>query len=239
MLRIAICDDSAGYVKHMEQLIGSWQNGGCHSVCFGFSNGYELACAHSESPFDIILLDIVMPVVNGIETAREIRRNDRNVKIVFLTSSAEFAVESYTVKADNYLLKSVSVQALYQCLDELSEQITRSVPSITVKGFYAVHRIPLDSIEYAEAQNKQIVFTLQDGTEIKTGEPLHILENKLLAEYGFFRCHRSYIVNINHISTYTNKEITMSSGCRIPISRSCQKNFESAYFQFIFGSAGE
>ncbi|MBR2503403.1 MAG: LytTR family transcriptional regulator DNA-binding domain-containing protein, partial [Oscillospiraceae bacterium] len=109
----------------------------------------------------------------------------------------------------------------------------------TVKGFYAVHRIPLDSIEYAEAQNKQIVFTLQDGTEIKTGEPLHILENKLLAEYGFFRCHRSYIVNINHISTYTNKEITMSSGCRIPISRSCQKNFESAYFQFIFGSAGE
>ena len=76
-----------------------------------------------QKPFDIILLDVVMPLLNGIEAANELREKDKNVKIVFLTSSPEFAVASYTVKASNYLLKPVEPAKLFACLDELIIEI--------------------------------------------------------------------------------------------------------------------
>lgn len=239
MFRIAICDDNSNFVCQLENLINLWPSRPANTLCRCFFNGDDLAAAHSVSPFDIILLDIVMPLSSGIEVAREIRQTDKTVKIVFLTSSPEFAVESYTVKANNYLLKPVNVQALYSCLDEFIQDITFSPHSIIVRGTHSVQKIPLVNIEYVEAQNKHIMFNLHDGSAVRTSEPLHIHESKLTIADGFFKCHRSYIVNINLIDTYTSKEITMQSGCRIPISRSCQKEFESAYFSVIFGEAGE
>ena len=239
MLRIAICDDNNQFVQQASDFVDLWPSKPDNTVCSIFNNGDDLLNAHHNLPFDIILLDIVMPLANGIEVAREIRQTDKNVKIVFLTSSPEFAVESYTVKANNYLLKPIDADSLYCCLDEFVQLLSFNMQTITVKGIHSVQKIPLKSIEYLEAQNKHILFTLIDNSVIQTTEPLHIHENKLTLADGFFKCHRSYIVNINCISTYTSKEITMQSGCRIPISRSCQKEFEAAYFAVIFGKAGE
>ena len=239
MLRIAICDDSADFIQQIIEIINRWQAKPLNTVCTAFDNGDELTSAHKSAPFDIILLDAIMPMLNGIETAREIRRMDKNVKIVFLTSSPEFAVESYTVKANNYLIKPINEHALFQCLDEFIAEIAQNARTITVKGLYSVQKLALDSIEYVEAQNKHIVFTLSDGTMLETTEPLHVCENKLTLNDCFIKCHRSYIVNINHVETYTLKELKMRSGCRIPISRSFQKAFESAYFTILFGKAGE
>ena len=239
MLRIAICDDSTEFVKETAEMIDVWQDRPANTVCHSFCSSDGLINAHTQSPFDIILLDIVMPFVNGIEAAREIRQHDKNVKIVFLSSSPEFAVESYTVKADNYLLKPLCIQKLHHCLDELVQELELVSRTITVKGLYSVHKLPLDSIEYVEAQNKHIVFALQDGTTVETTEPLHMHESNLSLSDGFFKCHRSYIVNMSHIDTYTLKEVRMRSGCRIPIARSCNKEFEAAYFKIIFVKAGE
>ena len=239
MLRIAICDDDAVFVKKAAEMLNNWVEKPENAVFETFENGDELISAHKASPFDIILLDVVMPMINGIETAREIRSEDKNTKIVFLTSSPEFAVESYTVKANNYLLKPVSEKALFDCLDEFADEIIKKSRSITVKSIYTVHKILVDEIVYIEAQNKHIVLVLTDGTIITTTEPLNTLVSKLSEEYGFFRCHRSYIVNMKNIIAYTNKEITVRSGSRIPVSRSCHKEFEVAYFKTIFESAGD
>ena len=102
-----------------------------------------------------------------------------------------------------------------------------------------MQKLAMADIIYIEAQNKHIVFTMFDGTKIETTEPLHIWEEKLTLDNGFFKCHRSYIVNINHIDTYMSKEIKMHSGDIIPIARSYQKSFDSAYFAVFFGRAGE
>ena len=239
MLRIAICDDNADFLQQLLDMINCWQTKPLNTVCEAYDNGDELANAHRAAPFDIILLDVVMPMLNGIETAREIRRNDKNTKIVFLTSSSEFAVDAFTVKANNYLMKPINKQALFQCLDEFVTEMSQKAHTITVKGLYAVQKLALDNIEYIEAQNKHIVFFLQDGTMVKTTDPLRMYEDKLTLNDSFFKCHRSYIVNLNHIDAYTFKEIKMHSGCRIPISRSCHKAFESAYFTILFGKTGE
>ena len=239
MLRIAICDDDKDFLKKTEEMIERWEERPKNTFIETFCDGNELINSHKISPFDIILLDIVMPTVNGIETAREIRKADKRTKIVFLTSSAEFAVESYTVKANNYLLKPVSEKALFISLNEFSQEMNKNRQSITVKSMYTVHKLIVDEIVYIEAQNKHIVFFMADGTKIETMEPLHACEEKLEKNKEFFKCHRSYIVNINYIDMYTSKELKMHLGCSIPISRSCQKAFETAYFAVLFGEAGE
>ncbi len=238
-MRIAICDDNLDFLQQAKQLLDRWDCPLETVVVETFSDGDALINAHSKAPFDIIFLDVVMPLLSGMEAAREIRQTDKSVKLVFLTSSPEFAVESYTVKASNYLLKPINPEALYGCMDEISRQIQEHERCITIKGTNAVHRVQINRIEYIESQNKHILLSLSDGSTIVSGEPLYIFERQLLLADGFFKCNRSYIVNIHQIDTYTAKEIKMRSGCRIPISRNCQREFEAAYFSAIFGKADD
>lgn len=238
-MRIAVCDDNIDFLNQTQHILCAWNYRGIVPVVEMFEDGDALIQAHTAAPFDIILLDVVMPLLNGIEAAREIRQNDTSVKIVFLTSSPEFAVDSYTVKASNYLLKPLNPDALYACMDELAEQLQQTARSITVKGLNAIHRVELDTIEYVESQNKRIVFFLSDGREIISADPLYTMETKLPLADGFFKCSRSYIVNLHRINTYSAKEILMRSGYRIPISRNLHREFESAYFSVIFGKAGD
>ena len=222
-----------------QNILQKWPNRPECCQVNSFSDGAALLRAHKETPFDILLLDVVMPQHSGIDIAREIRQTDRAVKIVFLTSSSEYAVESYTVKADNYLLKPLAPTRLYSCLDELYRNILNNSRRLVVKGANAVHRILFQDIEYVESQNKQVLLYLSNGSSLCTTVPLYTLEPQFLPEEGFFKCHRSYIVNFHRIDSYTQKEILMRSGCRIPISRGCHKEFETAYFAFLFGKVGD
>ena len=177
--------------------------------------------------------------VRGIRTNLTFASLDKDVKIIFLTASSEFALESYSVKASNYLLKPVEPARLIQCLSELNTEIHQMPPGISVKGLHAVHRVKLMDIEYVEAQNKHVVFAMTTKMTVESPSALYIYEDKLTLADGFFKCHRSYIVNIHHIDMYTSKEIRMRSGAVIPVSRGYHKDFEAAYFSVLFGKAGE
>ena len=239
MLRIAICDDLAEFLHHTKQTILQWPSRPASMTVELFTDGDALIAAHGVSPFDIIFLDVLMPLINVIETAAEIREEDKSVKIVFLTSSPEYAVDSYRVKANNYLLKPLDPQKLFDCLDELTEDISRKAKAIAVKGRHAVYRVELQNIEYVESDNKYVQFALADGSVLTSTNPLYLYEKSLLLEEGFFKCHRSYVVNLHKIKSFTHKEIAMQSGCRVPISRGSYKEFEAAYFSAVFGKAGE
>ena len=240
MIRIAICDDSPGFLQQTKFMLEHWDAPAAHSITTElFEDGDTLLSAHSKRPFDIILLDIVMPLLTGIETAREIRERDKTVKIVFLTSSREFAIDSYGVKASNYLLKPVVPKQLFSCLEELITEIRSITKTLLIKGIDATHRIALSEIEHVEAQLKHVLFYLKGNRVIETTEHFYTYENALALEDGFFKCHRSYIINIHHIDNYSHSEIVMHSGRHIPISRSCQKSFEAAYFRVIFGKVGD
>lgn len=235
MLRIAICDDMKVFLDHVKKCILSWEDRPEDLHLEAFEDADSLMTAHSSHPFDIILLDVIMPLLNGIEAAREIRLHDKSVKIVFLTTSPAFAVDSYTVKANNYLLKPVKPEQLYACLQELMAELQLTAKAIVVKSAKALHHVEVKHIEYLEAQNKNVLFALSDGTTITSVKPMYSYEDALSLEDGFFKCNRSYIVNINCIETYKSNEIYMKSGCRISVSRSCHKEFEAAYFEVIFG----
>ena len=237
MLRIAICDDVPEFAESVTKLLNNYPE---HKFDISvFSIGYSLVEAHSISPFDIIFLDVLMPMINGIDVATNIRKTDKLVKIVFLSSSSEFAIDSYSVKANGYLLKPVNKDKFYNLLDELCEELSTTPKNILIKCTHTVHKLPVSSIEYAEAQGKHVKISLSDGTSMLSDEPFYYFKSSLLPNDGFASCHRSYIVNITHISTYTVKEIILNSGVKIPISRSCHKEFESIYFETTFGKVDE
>ena len=172
MLKIAVCDDNADFMEQITQAIDRWPNRPGNLSLSCFTDGDALVRAHNASSFDIILLDMVMPLMDGMETAREIRATDPGVKIVFLTASPEFAVESYRVKAYDYLLKPVQPQLLYRCLDELKELLHQTAKYIMVRTTGGTHRIRLDHIECVEAQNKHTLFSVAT-TEDKKNSGKH------------------------------------------------------------------
>ena len=240
MIRIAICDDSPAFLQQAKFMVQHWDSPAAGNIAIElFEDGDTLLLAHEKKPFDIILLDIVMPLLSGIEAARELREKDKTTKIVFLTSSPEFAIESYSVKASNYLLKPVSPDSLFACLEELITELECVPKYMIVKGLASTHRIPLADIEYVEAQGKHVMVFLKGNRAVESPEPFYSFETALVLDEGFYKCHRSYIVNIHQIDNYTHSEIVMHSGRHIPIARSCQKSFETSYFRVVFGKVGE
>jgi len=234
MLRIALCDDAPQFLRQLYGLLEYWPHrpNDIHVDTFGDAD--SLMSSHRNAPYDIILMDIVMPLLNGIEAAKELRQSDDSVRIVFLTTSTEFAIDAFAVHASHYLLKPVEPKALYDCLDRLCADISKQTEYLVVRSNVAVHRIPLQDIEVIEAHQKHSLITLISGEMIHAVEPLYYFEEKLLANGTFFKCHRSYIINLFRIRTYTQKELQMRSGYRIPISRNSHKEFETAYFSLLF-----
>lgn len=239
MIRIGICDDSPEFLHQIKNAIKQWKSSSQYVITEFFEDGDALLSEHFKNPFDIILLDVVMPLLGGIEAAKELREKDKSVKIVFITSSPEYAVDSYSVKASNYLLKPLEKEKLFICLNELIEEIQNVSKALTIKGLDATHKIPVSSIEFVESQSKHIIFYTTHGKVIESTDPLYTYENTLDINDGFFKCHRSYIVNIHHIDSYSSSEVVMHSGCRVPISRSRHKDFEEVYFRVVFEKAGD
>lgn len=236
MLRLAVCDDMPQFLVDTVEMLQKWDNKPGDLVTELFTDGDSLIESHSVNPYDIILLDVVMPLINGIDTAAEIRKNDKQVKIVFLTTSKDFAIDAFSVHASNYLLKPIDENKMFNCLDELVSDIKEKAKSISVKGPSIMHHVAVRDIEYLEAQGKKVILVLSDGKSIESINPFYHFEDLLLGD-GFYKCHRSYMVNMYRIASFTpgsNSEVRMNSGARIPISRGCRSDFEKSYFEIFF-----
>lgn len=125
MLNIAVCDDNIDDLSNIISLINLYQISKNFNMEYtAFPNGFELVSSLEKGKqFDIYCLDIIMPGFTGIEVAKEIRRFDKTAPIFFFTSSTEFALASYSVKAINYILKPVTKEKLFFTFDDILEQI--------------------------------------------------------------------------------------------------------------------
>ena len=164
MLKIAICDDSTLFPEHAEELVRKWSDESCFPVqIFTYTNGDDLIAATTSDRMDIIFLDIIMPLFNGMDTARELRKHDKTLPIIFLTSSPEFALESYEVRASGYLLKPVAYEKIKDALDECARSFHEEPEHFILKTSFGYQKLYFHDIEYAEAQNKKVLFHLRSG----------------------------------------------------------------------------
>lgn len=120
MMRIAVCDDNTEFLNRAVDMVKKWSDlSGTPVEIYSFDNGDSLLAKNASVRMDVVFLDIIMPLQTGMDAARELRRSDNAVKIIFLTSSPEFALESYEVKAQCYLLKPVSYEKIKEVLDDV------------------------------------------------------------------------------------------------------------------------
>ncbi|WP_395547464.1 MULTISPECIES: LytR/AlgR family response regulator transcription factor [unclassified Lacrimispora] len=236
MLQIAVCDDNIEELSNMVQLIDLYRtsrNLNCeHAV---FPNGFELISALEKGKrFDIYCLDIMMPGFTGIEVAKEIRAFDKTAPILFFTSSPEFALESYSVKAINYVLKPISKEKLFFTFDELLEQIKakEEEDAVIVKSNDGIQKILISNLAFAEVIGRNVLYHLRSGKVIECTEPFSAVCDNLLNYGCFIKPHRSYLVNMQYVDTIENHQIILQTLSAVPIAQSKAKEIKQQYLNY-------
>lgn len=235
MLRIAICDDDFQELARISKLIERFRNDKEVALSFTvFSNTIDLLETMQKGCYDILLLDVLMPGLNGIQAAHEIRSFDSEIKIIFLTSSPEYAVESYSVDAYYYLMKPATPEKLFPILDRLFLDVKKLEEFLPIKSSFGIIRLPFCRLEYLEVISKKLFFHLTDGSVKEASGTLSEFEAELLFRGEFIKVHRSYIVNMGRIQEFGTKELITYSGKHIPISRLLYGQVRKAYMENLF-----
>ena len=188
---------------------------------------------------DLVLLDVMMPGIDGMDAAREIRTFDDAADIVFLTSSPGFAYESYGVRALEYLLKPISGGLLFPVLDKLMLREQRPQDGLTLKAGATLVRVPFSRLSYVEVNGKHLYFHLADGTVREVAGSLKDYEPLLLVRPEFMRIHRSYIVNMLQIDELSPAGVHTFSGMNLPVSRLLYPQLQKDYMKLLFAEREE
>lgn len=228
-MRIAICDDLNTERKKVIEALNLIM--GNFSVN-EFDDGYELIKSHMHMPFDLIILDILMPKISGMDTARRLREKGVKTPVVFISSSEEFGVMSYSVLAFDYILKPIDVERLRECMKRLlAQKKKKHYISVTYSGTET--KILLSNIQCMESNLRKVIITLSENREIEIVGKLADFEEYLI-KHGFCRCHKSYIVNIEHIDSIENDTFFLTGGRTVKISRTYLQKAKKAYFDYVF-----
>lgn len=180
---------------------------------------------------DIILLDIQMDGLDGMETARKIREFDDNVEIIFITSFVEYALEGYEVNAYRYLLKPVKSEDLSTSIANCLNDRNFVKRSIVIKEGDTRIKISLKDIMYIEVQGNDItVHTLKDT--YRTKGTMSNFETEINSNM-FVRCHKSYLVNLEYIKSIKRYTSILVNDEEVPLSRNKYKEIKDRFFEMI------
>lgn len=193
---IAICDDEEIHRRNLRKYLSLVLKNESYKVV-EFCSGEDLIEKYPLS-IDILLLDVQMTGINGLQAAREIRKFDTNVNIIFTTAIIDFIQQGYEVKAFRYLLKPINYDEFSRNLLECIKEIEKNNENyLTIKeiDFNEIIRIPINNILYVETYSRHILIHTDTKT-YKTRESINNIEH-YLGNIHFYRCHRSYLININ------------------------------------------
>lgn len=235
MYLISICDDNKCQLSIIENLITEYFNKNDIPFKYDiFSNPMNLLDAFEEKEYHILFLDVLMPGMNGIEVAKEVRKINKLTKIIFLTSSPEFAVQSYSVDAYYYLIKPINKKNIYSILDDLFQSLNIEEDSLFLPFTTGNTKIPLNNIEYVEVIDKKLQYHFIDGCTIEGLGTLSDLFEELKKYSYFIKCHRSYIINLNWIQEVSSKSLITFNNNHIPVSRTIYSEVKNTYIHYLF-----
>jgi len=229
-MRIAICEDNPKEQDRLKAAIQDWaqaRNAQADVLCYASAEAFLMAWP--EVSFDLAFLDIQMKDMDGIQLAETIRRSDKNMLLVFVTSFAQYVLKGYDVAALHYLIKPLSAAKLLPVLDK-AHMIWRSRQSdfLMLQDGSGQVKLPFDSIFY--------ISMFSHTAEIHTEDRKYELR-KTAAELTdmlpshFARCHRSYIVNLFKADCVYKESLILSDGTKLPVSRNSSKQVGEAFLR--------
>lgn len=227
MIIVAICEDERYILEELRRKVEKYINRKSLDASIKtFTSGEELLKAKKK--FDIILLDLMLPGIDGLEVARQISCRSR---IIFVTSYREYAVEAFDANAVHYLVKPVTEERLFLALDRAVNQTEQmDNQSLTLMKSGKTQVIFIRDILYCEVFNHQVRIHTVQGTYDYFGT-LDMLETKL--DERFFRCHRSFVVNMSCVAGQEKGVAILTNGEKIFISRRKQTDFIQRLLNFL------
>ena len=236
---LAMCDDNREELDTVLSLLDAQQaERGAALLRRAFQSAVELVETARQEKFTLYLLDVMMPGMDGLDAAREIRRFDDVADIVFLSTSPGFAYESYGVRALNYLLKPVEGDKLFALLDQLSLREQKPLEALTLKTATTIIRVPYAHISYVEVMGKHVYFHLVDRDVREVVGSLRDFEAALLPRPEFMRVHRSYIVNMLQVEELSSNQLRTLQGETLPVSRLTYPQLQKDYMALLFEQRG-
>ena len=237
MIKIAFCDDDMEVLHQMNELLDRYRVERNEDITYAaFQSPFELLTEIEKGirP-DILFLDVVMPGQNGMDVAKEIRQYDTNMKIIFLTSSPEFAVESYSVGAYFYQYKPIWEESFFRQMDAVLAQCEKKKKnSLILRSKDGITRINLQQLEYCEVLGRKLLFHLENGAVLESAGSLDDLAGQLMQYSNFFRPHRSFLVNMEYIQNISSRSIKMVNDAEIPIPHGKCSEIKNTYMEYAF-----
>ena len=237
MIKIAFCDDELSILNELRVLLDQYRVARNHEIDYtAFQSPLDLLAEMERGPrYDILFLDVIMPGETGIDAAAEIRNYDSDVKIIFLTSSTEYAVQSYTVGAYFYQLKPIWAESFFRLMDSaISTCEKEHTDGLILRCKNGITRIELRHLEYCEVIRHTLFIHLTNGKVLEITCSLDEL-SKQLEPYGkFLRPHRSFLVNLDYVQSLSARAITMSCLAEIPLPRGKYQEIKDTYLEYAF-----
>ncbi len=229
--KIAICDDNISDIAYVNNFIKDWvqKNQALVRVdTFSSSESFWFHC-EDENDYDILLLDIEMGEMNGVELAKAVRKKNKTVQIIFITGYTEYILDGYEVEALHYLLKPVNGEKVQEVLNRAVEKLQQKRKMLVLQKTGETFRIPLYEIDYLEVQKNYV--TIHGKEDVSVKSTLGELEKEL--DEFFFRVGRSYIVNLTAIRKITKKDVFLRNGDVIPLPRNMYEALNRAVIQYM------
>lgn len=246
---LAYCDDEPVQLEYMKKLAEQWAEKTGTPLHFGaYQSAEEILFECGESyPYDLLILDIEMKEMDGMELARQIRKKDERLPILFLTNRKEYVFEGYEVHALRYLLKPVDAGKLFPVLDEISAAGQREKKYLIASVAGERIKIVTDDLLYLEAHGHSVMLHTRTG-DYEVKKTLAEIAEEVIpertiggcgktmdaaaGESSFVSTHRSFLVNLRHIERILRTECVLSDGSTIPVSRNSYKALNAAFIAF-------
>lgn len=233
MWSIAICDDSAPEIAQLRTLLSRYAaQTGLSIQLSAYTDGSDLISAYEDNGlrFDLILLDVLLGRANGIDTAAKLRRIGVHAPIVFCTTSRDYAVESYEVEAAGYLVKPIAYEKLKQLLQKLLKK--QDCPRLALHVPGGIRYPYYSQILYFESRDHSTYAILDTGETLRCSESLMALEKMLSQDPRFYRCHKAFLVNMDHIERVEDVFI-LANGSKVPYRIREKKKITDDFYRYF------
>ena len=231
MIHIAICVDEPHMSDALREMAAEFFRGKNRDVMISqFTSGEQLL--RSQTNIDILFLDIQMEGVNGMETARRLRRRKFKGFLIFTTVLKEMVFESFEVQAFDYLVKPIGEKQFAKTMERLlASMLDAGGTSLLIQRGYESIIIPSGDIVFCEVIDRKVYVHLVSSEIIDFYDRIDHLETKL--DDSFFRCHRSFLIHLKYLKSYKNGTAYMENGKQIPVSRLRSKEFSSVILRYM------
>lgn len=233
-MRIALVDDEITQLRHLRELLVAQLHAimpDTPHVIDTYSNGRSFLEHWKAGSYDVIVLDIFMGGITGVDVAKQIRNTDMDVKLVFCSKSNEFAAESYQVNAQYYLVKPATQGSVSNMFKRLNLEMLQLAQSVVLPNG---HELILRQILYTEYYNHVVSIQLKGG-EVYRLRTNHSVMEELLCPCGFILSpSKGILMNLHEVVELSDDSALMSDGTALPISRRKSKDVQAAYTKFRF-----